>query len=82
MVFRADLSCLDFLEINRNSKYAYGQAQDEATMKKICNSRAVLTLAVGKTIYFLMAVNLARSFIVWHRDGKIDFVIATRSRVG
>jgi hypothetical protein len=46
-------------------------------MKKVCNSRVVLTLAVGKTIYFLMAVNLARSFIVWHRERKIDFVIAT-----
>lgn len=39
--------------------------------------RAVLTLAVGKPVYFQMAVNLARSFRVWHRHSNIKFVLAT-----
>lgn len=39
--------------------------------------RAVLTLAIGKPVYFRMAINLARSFCVWHPDNKIKFVLAT-----
>ena len=38
---------------------------------------AVLTLAVGKPAYIRMAVNLARSFLVWHPDADIAFVMAT-----
>lgn len=39
--------------------------------------RAVLTLAVGKPVYFQMAVNLARSFSIWHPNRDIKFVLAT-----
>jgi hypothetical protein len=41
------------------------------------SKRAVLTLATGKPIYFQMAVNLARSFQLWHQSSSIDFYIAT-----
>jgi hypothetical protein len=39
--------------------------------------RSVLTLAVGKPVYVQMAVNFARSFRHWHRDGRIAIAIAT-----
>lgn len=39
--------------------------------------RAVLTLAVGRPIYVQMAVNLARSFVHWHRGSDIRFLLAT-----
>jgi hypothetical protein len=38
---------------------------------------AVLTLATGKPLYFQMAVNLARSFLWWHKNSDIRFFIAT-----
>ena len=41
------------------------------------SKRAVLTLATGKPLYFNMAVNLARSFMLWHQGSSIDFFIAT-----
>jgi len=41
-------------------------------MKKL-----VLTIATGKPIYIQMAVNLARSFKLWHKDSSIKFAIAT-----
>ena len=39
--------------------------------------RAVLTLATGKPLYFKMAVNLARSFLWWHKGSDVEFIIAT-----
>lgn len=39
--------------------------------------RQVLTIATGKKIYIDMAVNLARSFIVWHNDSDITFTLVT-----
>ena len=39
--------------------------------------RAVVTLAVGKPFYVSLAVNLARSFLWWHRRSDIGFAIAT-----
>lgn len=39
--------------------------------------RAVVTLATGRPVYLQMAVNLARSFRHWHRDGRIRFAIVT-----
>lgn len=39
--------------------------------------RAVLTLATGKPLYVQMAVNLARSFKLWHKDSAIKFTLAT-----
>lgn len=39
--------------------------------------RAVLTLAVGRPIFYRLAVNLARSFKRWHRDSSIKFAIVT-----
>jgi len=41
------------------------------------SKRAVLTLATGKSIYFQMALNLARSFAWWHKDSDICFCILT-----
>lgn len=38
---------------------------------------AVLTIATGKPLYLRMAVNLARSFMLWNGDGEIPFVLAT-----
>ena len=40
-------------------------------------SRAVLTIAAGKKVYLDLAVNLARSFRVWHADGRIKFTLVT-----
>ncbi len=40
-------------------------------------SRAVLTLAVGKAVYLDMAINLARSFRLWHAGDNIEFHIVT-----
>jgi hypothetical protein len=40
-------------------------------------SRAVMTLGLGKAFYFQLACNLARSFRLWHRDGRIKFVLVT-----
>lgn len=42
-------------------------------------SRAILTLAVGKPLYFSLATNLARSFSCWHRESDIRFFLATDS---
>jgi len=39
--------------------------------------RSVLTLAVGMPVYWQMAINLARSFIWWHKECDIRFYIAT-----
>ncbi len=43
------------------------------------SEKAVLTIAVGKRLYLDMAVNLARSFLVWHRGSNIKFFLATDS---
>lgn len=40
-------------------------------------SRAVLTLAMGPSLYLELACNLARSFLHWHGDGAISFQIVT-----
>ena len=39
--------------------------------------RSVLTIATGKPIYIQMAINLARSFKLWHKDSSIQFFLAT-----
>jgi hypothetical protein len=44
-------------------------------------ARAVLTLALDKPIYFEMAINLARSFLWWHRSSDIRFFLATDQRM-
>jgi hypothetical protein len=40
-------------------------------------SRSVITLAAGNPIFWYMAINLARSFIYWHRESDIRFSIVT-----
>ncbi|TDG35293.1 hypothetical protein EZJ43_14455 [Pedobacter changchengzhani] len=40
-------------------------------------NRNIITLATGKKFYFDLAINLARSFILWNRDSNIDFYIVT-----
>lgn len=39
--------------------------------------KSVLTIATGNPIYIKMAVSLARSFKVWHKNSSIQFSIAT-----
>lgn len=39
--------------------------------------KAVLTIATGKQIYIQMAINLARSFKLFHKGSDIQFFIAT-----
>ena len=41
------------------------------------NERAVLTLAAGKPVYWGMAINLARSFLWWHKQSDIRFCLVT-----
>jgi hypothetical protein len=41
------------------------------------STRTVLTLATGKPVYFQMAINLARSFVWWHKDSDIRFCLLT-----
>lgn len=40
-------------------------------------SRSAITIAVGKAVYFEMAIALARSFKVWNDVNKLPFYIAT-----
>lgn len=40
-------------------------------------TQSVLTIASGKAVYIEMAINLARSFFHWHREGDIGFYLAT-----
>ncbi len=39
--------------------------------------RSIITIASGKTLYWDMAVNLARSFLVWNNSNSIEFYIVT-----
>jgi hypothetical protein len=39
--------------------------------------RVVITLAAGKPVYWQMAINLARSFLWWHKQSDIRFCIVT-----
>lgn len=39
--------------------------------------RAVLTIATGRMLYWRLAVNLARSFMLWHKNSDIKFYLAT-----
>ena len=39
--------------------------------------RSVVTLAVGMPVYWRMAINLARSFMWWHKQSDIRFSIVT-----
>lgn len=41
------------------------------------DSRSVLTLGLGKSIYIQMASTLARSFRCWHRNSNIQFALVT-----
>lgn len=43
----------------------------------MANERAVLTLAAGNPVYWPMAINLARSFLWWHKQSDIRFYIVT-----
>lgn len=40
-------------------------------------NKNIITLATGKKFYFDLAINLARSFVVWNKHAGIDFYIAT-----
>ena len=42
-------------------------------------NRTVLTIATGKDLYLQLAINLARSFFLWHTEGSINFKIVTDS---
>ncbi|WP_207422788.1 hypothetical protein [Desertivirga brevis] len=42
--------------------------------------RNIITIATGKQLYIDLAVNLARSFIVWHHNSDISFFIVTDNR--
>lgn len=50
-----------------------------ATTPDAAPRRAVLTIATGRRAYIDMAINLARSFLLWNRDSGIDFYLATDS---
>lgn len=39
--------------------------------------KSVLTIATGKPFYVNLAVNLARSFKLWHKESPIEFYLAT-----
>src|SRR5689334_15634389 len=41
------------------------------------SERAVLTVALGNAHYTALAVNLARSFVRWHRGTSIGFRLVT-----
>jgi len=41
------------------------------------DKRYVLTIATGKKTYINMAVNLARSFLWWHKNSNIQFQLVT-----
>jgi len=40
-------------------------------------NRNIITIATGKKLYMDLAVNLARSFFLWHRSADISFYIVT-----
>lgn len=44
-------------------------------------TRGVLTLALGPPFYYQLAVNLARSFVLWHPETSLRFVLATDSEL-
>lgn len=44
--------------------------------KEACHT-AILSIATGKSVYVDLAVNLARSFKVWHKESPIKFVLVT-----
>jgi hypothetical protein len=37
----------------------------------------IITIAVGKKLYIDMAISLAYSFLLWHKNNEIDFYICT-----
>ena len=39
--------------------------------------KSVITLAVGKKIYIEMALNLAKSFLIWNKGNGIEFILVT-----
>jgi hypothetical protein len=39
--------------------------------------RYILTIATGKKLYINLAINLARSFLWWHPDSDITFILVT-----
>jgi hypothetical protein len=41
------------------------------------SQKAVLTIATGKPVYVRMAINLARSFKLWHKGSPIRFTLVT-----
>src|ERR1700744_4065020 len=43
----------------------------------MAGKRTVLTVATGKKIYIDMAINLARSFRLWHEGADITFTLVT-----
>jgi hypothetical protein len=59
------------------SNYSPSKARPANPARDVEPLRAVLTLAIGKPIYFEMAVNLARSFLWWHDNSDIRFFLAT-----
>lgn len=45
--------------------------------EKMTPNRTILTIATGKKYYIDLAVNLARSFLWWHKDSGIKFKLVT-----
>lgn len=39
--------------------------------------KSVLTIAVGKKLYVDMALNLAKSYLLWNKDNGIEFILVT-----
>jgi hypothetical protein len=60
-----------------NSNYSLPKTRPADPARDVEPARAVLTLALAKPIYFEMAINLARSFLWWHRNSDIRFFMAT-----
>jgi hypothetical protein len=40
-------------------------------------NRNIITIATGKKLYINLAINLARSFLWWHPDSDITFILVT-----
>jgi hypothetical protein len=41
------------------------------------NKRSIITVAVGKPYYLNLALNLARSFLLWHKNSELEFLLLT-----
>ena len=41
------------------------------------NKRSIVTVAVGKPYYLKLALNLMRSFLLWHKNSELEFLLLT-----